>query len=55
MFTDYADMMDFYGADYDMNFNLPLDDELLLDDDYYDDSYDEIGYNPYLGGYDYDC
>ena len=24
-------------------------------DDYLDDSYDEVGFNPYEGGYDYDC
>lgn len=25
------------------------------DEDYYDDDVDECGFNPYLGGYDYDC
>lgn len=39
-------------VDEDEDDDLDLDDE--DDDEYYDD-YDECGFNPYMGCYDYDC
>ena len=29
--------------------------EEIEDEEYFDDYYDEVGYNPYMGCYDFDC
>ena len=34
---------------------LERENEDYLDDEYYEPDYDECGYNPYMGCYDFDC
>lgn len=31
------------------------DDDILEEEDYYEPDYDECGFNPYMGCYDFDC
>ena len=39
-----------------MEYAVTMEEELVeeLDDDF-DDYFDEVGYNPYMGCYDFDC
>jgi len=48
------DIMEYVATVEDEYFE-SLEEEDFEDEDEYIDDYDECGYNPYMGCYDYDC
>lgn len=52
-FIDFVDIVDKETGE--VVYSSYIDDEDEDPDDYYDDDVDETGYNPYIGGYDFDC
>lgn len=49
--TDLNDLLSYEWEWLYEEIGMNTDDE----EDYYEDDVDECGYNPYIGGYDYDC